>query len=216
MHYLDKQTFNKEIKNWQITGSGSQYAVDGVTNIAKGVSVKVWQEKRSDFVQDCWVRFLNNFLPKFRPDGDAFSYLTQCFLHDAWGSVRGINKIDYVSNEAFDSMGCFVLGSCLGSCGPSIIECDGRIRINDNGQLFSINAYRGPIKSTTIYTRLQRGWGKERAFKQPVRKRNKIILTYQNQTMPLVAWSDKLGVSYNVLKSRYYRGLPMCRVLTGF
>lgn len=44
-------------------------------------------------------------------------------------------------------------------------------------------------------------------------KRSNIVLTYKNETLPLSLWASKLGLQFNVIRSRYYRGWPVDKIL---
>lgn len=45
-------------------------------------------------------------------------------------------------------------------------------------------------------------------------KRNNALLTYCGVTLPLIAWSEKLGLSYRAIHSRYKRGWSPERILS--
>ncbi len=45
-------------------------------------------------------------------------------------------------------------------------------------------------------------------------KRSNIVLTFNGQTYPLAIWSEKLGMSFDVLRSRFYRGMPLEKILS--
>lgn len=44
-------------------------------------------------------------------------------------------------------------------------------------------------------------------------KRSNIVLTYKNKTLPLALWAEELNVSFNTLRSRWYRGMSTEQIL---
>lgn len=45
-------------------------------------------------------------------------------------------------------------------------------------------------------------------------KRSNIVLTYNGKTLPLALWAEELGVPFNRLRSRHYRGLSTDQILS--
>ena len=44
-------------------------------------------------------------------------------------------------------------------------------------------------------------------------KRSNIVLTLNGETRPLALWAEKLGIDFGTLRSRYYRGMSVERIL---
>lgn len=44
-------------------------------------------------------------------------------------------------------------------------------------------------------------------------KRSNIVLTFKGETRPLALWAEKLGIDFNTIRSRFYRGMNVKDVL---
>ena len=45
-------------------------------------------------------------------------------------------------------------------------------------------------------------------------KRSNIVITFKNRTLPLALWAEKIGMSFDVIRSRWYRGFPIEKILS--
>lgn len=46
-------------------------------------------------------------------------------------------------------------------------------------------------------------------------KRSNVVLTFKSETYPLAVWSEKLGMKFATLRSRFYRGMKTEEILRG-
>lgn len=45
-------------------------------------------------------------------------------------------------------------------------------------------------------------------------KRSNIVLTYEGKTLPLAVWAEVLGMKFDVIRSRWYRGWTVDKILS--
>lgn len=45
-------------------------------------------------------------------------------------------------------------------------------------------------------------------------KRSNIVLSFEGKTLPLAVWAEELGMSFDVLRARWYRGFPTEKILS--
>ncbi|SRR3990167_3855569 len=45
-------------------------------------------------------------------------------------------------------------------------------------------------------------------------KRSNIVITFKGKTLPLALWADEIGMNFNVMRSRWYRGWTINKILS--
>ena len=86
----------------------------------------------------------------------------------------------------------------------------GRLSIDLTGQRFGklvvLKKVPNKINSKDSYWLCKCDCGNEKIINNQYNRRNNLYITYKNKTHTLSEWSELLGINYNCLFIRYYRG----------
>jgi len=203
--YCDAKKLSIEITRYKQTGVISPELEKNITAIAAGIGRKLTYNT-DEFVQTCWLKFLQLDLDKIDPERNNFNYLTTVFFNE-FRLMRRQPKYEPVVMDFSSDFGLFkptreIRIETKQKTRDKLLLVNGEYKVKINGgELVSLNSYQGELSSWTIRTRLANGWDLKKAMRPVTR----YVFEINGQKKTLREIAEERGKSYhqiyNLLRS---------------